>query len=130
MRRQVESNGMAGETLSRASLLRLRKARDKRSEPRFRTHLRSGRIYDLQQRFICDCVIRDRSHNGARLLLPKNVKMPHNFICFLDEELNEFLRAEVRWRQDREIGILKLRLGAERWTRSSSAARPSSPSSD
>jgi hypothetical protein len=120
----VESNGTRVENLSRASFLKARKNRDLRSEPRFRTHLRSGRIYDLQQRFICDCVIRDRSSHGARLLLPKNVTPP-NMICFLDEELKEFLRAEVRWRQDREIGIFKLRLGDERWTRPARAAAAS-----
>ncbi len=129
MRRQVESNGNEVENLFRASLSRARKTRDLRSEPRFRTHLRSGRIFDLQQRFICDCVIRDRSSNGARLLLPKNVTTP-NLIVFLDEELKEFIRAEVRWRQDREIGIQKFRLGDERYTRPARAAASSPPSSD
>lgn len=115
MGRQVESNGTGVENLARIGLSRARKPHEKRRERRYGTHLRDGRIYDSQQRFICHCVVRDRSNNGARLLLPKNMTTP-NLICFFDEERRELFRAEVRWRQDREIGILKLNLVAEGWT--------------
>ena len=115
MGRQIESNGAGDENPWRASLAEARRSKDKRGEPRFGTKLRGGRIYDAQQRLICHCVVRDRSANGARLLLPKNVAPPGQ-ICFFDEELKELFRAQVRWRQDREIGILKLRLVTERWT--------------
>ena len=102
------SDGVSFERVGRASTPQPRPPpRDNRREQRYRTQLRSGRIYDQHQRFICACVVRDRSSQGARLLLPKNVTPPRQ-ICFLDEELGEVFRAEVRWRQDREIGILKL----------------------
>jgi hypothetical protein len=115
MGRQVGSNGVEVDDPRRAPPPQARKSRDKRRELRYPTKLRSGRIYDPQQRLICHCVVRDRSTNGARLLLPKNVTPP-NQICFFDEELRELFRAEIRWRQDREIGILKLQLVDVHWT--------------
>jgi hypothetical protein len=70
-------------------------------------HLRAGQISDRQHHFICDCVVRDRSKGGARLLLPRNIKVPL-LIWFYDEEYGEAVKAEVRWRRNQEIGILKL----------------------
>ncbi len=76
--------------------------KQRRSEARIRTRLRTGVISDLQQSFICECLIYDRSLHGARLKLPPNIHAPGTFI-FDDGE--GAVRAQVRWRRDAEIGI-------------------------
>jgi hypothetical protein len=53
-------------------------------------------------------VIRDQSKKGARLLLPPNAQAP-DLILFRDDEDGVFVKAEVRWRKNREIGIRKWR---------------------
>lgn len=84
-----------------------KKGVDHRREPRYRTRLRSGSISSGHKGLICDCVIRDYSSKGARLLLPKNV-VPPKFIWFYDDETQKAVRAEVRWQKGQEIGIMKL----------------------
>ena len=80
---------------------------ENRREPRCRSRLRSGHLSDGARGFICNCVIRDYSTKGARLLLPPNITLP-NRVWFYDDELKKAVRVEVRWRKGQEIGILKL----------------------
>ena len=80
---------------------------ENRREPRCRSSLRSGHIADGPRGFICNCVVRDYSTKGARLLLPKNVLAP-KFIWFYDDEQKKAIRAEVRWQKGQEIGIFKM----------------------
>jgi hypothetical protein len=104
MARFIETNVGGGSLTRRGALPRSARPSDDRTEPRRRVHLRGGEIADRQHKFICDCVIRDRSTRGARLRLPKNVSVPHE-IWFYDHEFKVSLKAEVRWRGDLEIGI-------------------------
>jgi hypothetical protein len=80
---------------------------ENRREPRCRTHLRSGHLSDGTRGYICDCIIRDYSTKGARLLLPPNITLPKR-LWFYEDELKKAVRVEVRWRKGQEIGVLKL----------------------
>jgi hypothetical protein len=80
---------------------------ENRREPRCRSRLRSGHLSDGGRGFICNCVIRDHSTQGARLLLPPNISLPRR-VWFYDDDLKKAVRVEVRWQRGQEIGILKL----------------------
>ncbi len=75
-----------------------------RSEVRFRTRLRTGRLSDLRGRLISDCLIFDRSPRGARIKLPSDVAIPPKFI-FHDEAVGASVYAQARWRRENEVGI-------------------------
>jgi hypothetical protein len=79
---------------------------ENRREIRHPARLRSGHIADGPRGFICDCVIRNHSAKGARLLLPPNVSLPR-CVWFYDDDLKKAVRAEVRWQKGQEVGILK-----------------------
>ena len=104
MARFIDTTDMDASAMQRPAPSQSRQSRDNRAEPRYRVHLRSGEIADQNHRFICNCVIRDRSVRGARLLLPKNVSTPDE-IWFHDHERKAPVKAQVRWRMNREIGI-------------------------
>ena len=82
-----------------------RRNEDKRCEPRFRTRLRSGQLYDKENNFISICILRDRSTRGARLAVPRHVYLPPEFL-FFDDELKTVSRVQLRWRRGDELGIL------------------------
>jgi hypothetical protein len=77
---------------------------DKRSTPRRRTRLRSGKILDPRNAFLIECQIYDRSENGARLRLVANIPMPGKIRLYEDapERLTD---AFVVWRKNGEVGI-------------------------
>ncbi|WP_158814324.1 PilZ domain-containing protein [Methylocapsa sp. S129] len=104
MGRLIEVKGDDSTNIRRSNLSPYRRPEVRRAEPRQRLHLRSGEVADQLHRFICDCVIRDRSIRGARLVLPRNVSVPDQ-IWFYDAEFKASARAEVKWRADQEIGI-------------------------
>lgn len=77
---------------------------DKRLARRRRTRLRSGKIADRQNRFLIECAIHDRSDEGARLRLAKNMALPDDIRLF-DDEQKSLAPARIIWRQGQEIGI-------------------------
>ncbi|THD47190.1 MAG: PilZ domain-containing protein [Bradyrhizobium sp.] len=77
---------------------------ERRCEPRHRVRLQSGRILDPRCRPICNCVIRDLSKGGARLLTPPTAEVSNN-ILFFDDQKQQMASAEVRWRKGQEMGI-------------------------
>jgi hypothetical protein len=77
---------------------------DRRNDARRRTRLRSGKVVDPGNRFIVECQIRERSQEGARLLLVKPAEIPDRIGLFDDSELS-IRTAEIIWRQALEIGI-------------------------
>lgn len=79
-------------------------ARDKRSRPRQRTRLRTGKILDRDGRFLTECLIYDRSEHGGRLRLPAGVGLPPA-IQLYDDQNATLLQADVVWRTGREAGL-------------------------
>ena len=77
---------------------------DKRTEPRWRTHLRSGRIVDDRTRIVTESQVRDRSARGVRLKLATNVVLPKR-IRFFDEIGKRMFEAVVAWQRGRDIGV-------------------------
>ncbi|MGO9007039.1 MAG: PilZ domain-containing protein [Beijerinckiaceae bacterium] len=79
-------------------------AREKRSEPRWRTRLQSAKILDVHGRFLIDRRIYDRSAHGARLRLAAHFVVPGR-IGFVDELANQSFDAKVAWQRNQEIGV-------------------------
>jgi hypothetical protein len=77
---------------------------DKRSDPRKRTRLRSGKIADPSGNFLAECVIHDRSAEGARLRIDHGVTVPDDVLLFEDEH-ESLVAASVVWRRPQELGV-------------------------
>ena len=77
---------------------------DKRTEPRWRTHLRSGKIVDGNTRIVTESQVRDRSARGVRLKLAANVVLPKR-IRFFDDIGKRLFEAVVAWQRGQDIGV-------------------------
>jgi len=63
-----------------------------------------GLIYDCRKRGAMDCMIRDLSEDGARIVLSDTVALPE--VIELDIPQRELRRrARVVWRRNGEIGL-------------------------
>jgi hypothetical protein len=77
--------------------------RNKRSEPRWRTRLQSGKIFDSHNRFLTDCQVHDRSTHGARLRVVVNAALPSR-LRFFDEVAKQLFEVQVAWQRGQDIG--------------------------
>ena len=77
---------------------------ENRGAGRQRTRLRSGKILDAANRFLCDCLIHDRSASGLRLALPRNLGLPPQFRVHDDETGAVDVVATV-WRRGAVVGV-------------------------
>jgi hypothetical protein len=78
---------------------------ERRTQSRRRTRLRSGKVLAKNNNgFIIECLIRERSAEGARLQLGKTIDLPDRICLFDDAELR-VRAAEVVWRRRNELGI-------------------------
>ena len=77
---------------------------DHRNNPRRRTRLRSGKIAGRNGVFLAECLIFDRSQEGARLRLDAAGAIPDRLLIF-DDELSSLTPASVVWRRQSELGI-------------------------
>ena len=66
--------------------------------------LRMGKIADLDDHFLSECVIRDLSDGGARLVVSQQTALPDVIILF-DELDATIVPATIRWRRGNEAGI-------------------------
>src|SRR3954451_8384087 len=57
---------------------------EKRTKPRTRTRLRTGKIVDDQNGFLTECRFHDRSQSGARLELIRAIELPNGLRMFED----------------------------------------------
>ena len=76
---------------------------EKRTGARRRSHLRSAKILDEANEFVCECQIVDRSASGCRLKLARNVGVAKSFRLF-DDETSEIFIFSLVWRRDCVIG--------------------------
>ena len=83
---------------------------DQRERPRARTRLRSAKLLDGTYCFLCEGRICDRSRDGLRLALARDIALPPRLAVHIDET-SEVREAKVIWRRGSTIGI-RLRSGA------------------
>jgi hypothetical protein len=77
---------------------------DQRERPRERTRLRSAKLLDGTYRFLCEGRICDRSRDGLRLALARDIALPPQLAVHIDET-SEVREAKVIWRRGSTIGI-------------------------
>ena len=77
---------------------------DKRASHRRRSRLRSAKLLDAHNRFLCECLVNDYSSTGLRLTLLKNVGLPSRCALF-DDATGEVRPVAIVWRRDSLVGI-------------------------
>jgi hypothetical protein len=77
---------------------------DKRMEGRQRTRLLSGKVLNLDNKFLIDCQIHNRSAHGARLILVAKLKVPRRLRLFSDID-GALVQAEVAWQRGQNVGV-------------------------
>jgi hypothetical protein len=87
------------------------KRADQRQHSRERTRLRSAKVLDGAYRFLCESRICDRSPEGLRLALARDVALPPEFAVHIDET-SEVREAKMVWRRGSTIGV-RLQSGAQ-----------------
>ncbi len=78
--------------------------REMRAEARERVRLRSAKLLDAAYRFLCECRICDRSLNGLKILLARNIAVPGRFAVHIDETF-EVRGARMVWRRGLALGV-------------------------
>ncbi len=63
-----------------------------------------GRIYFKDGRTSVSCLIHDISYEGARIVIFDPVDIPNEIKLCIPEK-NRIMRANVRWRHDKKIGL-------------------------
>ena len=81
-----------------------------RLDARRRTRLRSAKVLDAANAFVCEAIIQDRSVAGLRLLLARNVGLPGRFGVH-DDETGEVLTVTAAWRRGQSLGVRVLQRG-------------------
>lgn len=76
---------------------------EQRRQPRLRVFLK-GRIHFNNGASSIDCLVRDMSSTGARLLLSETATLPDRFDLFIPQKERTF-RAQLRWRREEGIGV-------------------------
>jgi hypothetical protein len=81
-----------------------RKLAEKRSSARRRVRLSSAKLLDAQNKFICECLVRDLSAQGLCLKLMKNIGLPAR--CHLyDDETGALNVVTTIWRRGPLLGV-------------------------
>jgi hypothetical protein len=76
---------------------------ERRASARQRSLLR-GCIYFNNRCSAVDCLVRDLSTGGARLILSEHVSIPDNIELYIAQKC-QTLRAHVQWHQGDEAGV-------------------------
>jgi hypothetical protein len=77
---------------------------DRRANPRESTRLRSVKVLDGAYRFLSEARICNRSSDGLRLVLARDIALPCILAVHVDET-SEVREAKVVWRRGSTIGI-------------------------
>jgi len=85
------------------------KRADQRAQARERTRLRSAELLDGGCHFLSEGRICDRSRDGLRLALARDVALPPQLAVYIDET-SEVREAKVVWRRGSTIGVRLQRL--------------------
>jgi hypothetical protein len=84
---------------------------ERRRAARQKSFLR-GRILFNNRRTAVDCLIRDISATGARLIFSDAVSIPDLVDIYIPQK-EQTLRAHVQWRHGQEVGVAFPEAGAE-----------------
>ncbi|RCS24000.1 PilZ domain-containing protein [Phyllobacterium salinisoli] len=79
-------------------------APEKRSSERRRTRLRSGKIVNMNGRFLIECQLHDIAGGGAKIRVADARDVPDRFWLF-DDRYGQALIAEIVWRDGVELGV-------------------------
>ncbi len=63
-----------------------------------------GCVYFNKRRSAADCLVRDISHEGARIIFSDTVNVPDLVELYIPQK-EQTLRARVQWRHGHEIGL-------------------------
>ncbi len=85
-------------------MARTKPSHERRREERQRTRLRSGKIVDLDGRFVVECQFIDIAPHGAKLRIRESVYLSERFWLF-DDYYARALLARLAWRKERELGV-------------------------
>jgi hypothetical protein len=98
------------------------KSANLRAHPRQQTRLRSAKLLDGSYRFLSEGRVCDRSRDGLRLVLARDVTLPPRLAVHIDET-SEVREAKIVWRRGSTIGVeLQETLPAEAMTASRRSA--------
>lgn len=78
-------------------------SREARRELRHRVRLRSGKILDRANNYVCDVRLHDLSAKGLRLALPADIALPRRF-CVFDDDFSVVRVVQMAWRRGATIG--------------------------
>ena len=81
-----------------------RQTGDKRASQRRRSRLQSAKLLDSNNRFLCECLVHDRSSAGLRLKLMKNIGLPSRCV-FFDDESGAVTAVAIVWRRGLAVGM-------------------------
>ncbi|GJE36416.1 PilZ domain-containing protein [Methylobacterium persicinum] len=76
---------------------------EQRKQPRLRVLLK-GRIHFNNNSSSIDCLVRDMSPQGARLMLSETATLPEKFDLYIPQKERTY-RASLRWRREDGIGV-------------------------
>jgi len=76
---------------------------ERRHSLRHKSFLR-GSVYYNKRRNAVDCLIRDISHEGARIIFSDTVSVPDVVDLYIPQK-EQTLRAHVQWRHGDELGL-------------------------
>lgn len=76
---------------------------EQRKQPRLRVLLK-GRIYFNNGSSSIDCLVRDMSATGARLMLSETATLPEKFDLYILQKERTY-RASLRWRREDGVGV-------------------------
>jgi hypothetical protein len=83
---------------------------ESRTDVRRRTRLRSAKILDGANAFLCEALIQDRSAGGLRLALARNIGLPVRFGVH-DDITGEIVIVATVWRRGLTLGGRVLQRG-------------------
>jgi len=76
---------------------------ERRGTPRQKSFLR-GCIYFNNRRSVLDCLIRDLTEDGARIIFSHTVNVPDIVELYIPQR-EQTVRAHVKWRRGDDIGL-------------------------
>jgi len=77
---------------------------DSRALARQRTRLRSAKLIDAENAFLCDALVHDLSAGGMRLRLARNIGLPPRFGVF-DDASGAVYTVSQAWRRGLAVGV-------------------------
>jgi hypothetical protein len=78
--------------------------RDLRGAARRRTHLRSAKLIDAGNAFLCEALVQDLSASGMRLRLARNIGLPPRFGVH-DDVSGALYTVSQAWRRGLAVGV-------------------------